>query len=254
MNFYKIGQATLSKINELITALKGAVNVWTEKNTFKKGIDVGTDAEDANSAGLTVGTSTKNQTLNVYGTTTLHGDLSVGGTTTTVSSNNLEIKDNIIRLNKGANEVATEASDSGFVFERKQGADDAKLEFNEANDRFQMGIGSELGTLAVGDVKIGTISENSSIGTFDDFIAGFQHAGPTGVEIEITNLTTRVIVNENAISGLGTASTKNVGTSANNIVQLNSSAKLPAVDGSNLTNLESNATISDILSRLQALE
>ena len=37
------------------------------------------------------------------------------------------------------------------------------------------------------------------------------------------------------VSGLGTAATLNVGTSANNIVQLDGSAKLPAVDGSNLT-------------------
>ncbi len=39
------------------------------------------------------------------------------------------------------------------------------------------------------------------------------------------------------ISGLGTASTKAVGTSANNVVQLDGSAKLPSVDGSQLTNL-----------------
>ena len=37
------------------------------------------------------------------------------------------------------------------------------------------------------------------------------------------------------VSGLGTAASLNVGTSANNIVQLDGSAKLPAVDGSNLT-------------------
>lgn len=37
--------------------------------------------------------------------------------------------------------------------------------------------------------------------------------------------------------GLGTAATLNVGTGANNIVQLNGSAQLPAVDGSLLTNL-----------------
>jgi len=41
------------------------------------------------------------------------------------------------------------------------------------------------------------------------------------------------------ISGLGTASTKAVGTSANNVVQLDGSARLPAVDGSQLTNLPS---------------
>lgn len=37
--------------------------------------------------------------------------------------------------------------------------------------------------------------------------------------------------------GLGTAAYLPVGTSANNVVQLNGSAQLPAVDGSNLTNL-----------------
>lgn len=37
--------------------------------------------------------------------------------------------------------------------------------------------------------------------------------------------------------GLGSAATKDVGTSANQVVQLNASAKLPAVDGSLLTNL-----------------
>jgi hypothetical protein len=41
------------------------------------------------------------------------------------------------------------------------------------------------------------------------------------------------------ISGLGTASTKTVGTSANNVVQLDGSARLPSVDGSQLTNLPS---------------
>jgi hypothetical protein len=49
------------------------------------------------------------------------------------------------------------------------------------------------------------------------------------------------------ISGLGTASTLNVGTSANSVVQLNASAQLPAVNGSLLTGLTStqlNANVS----------
>ena len=37
--------------------------------------------------------------------------------------------------------------------------------------------------------------------------------------------------------GLGTSATLNVGTSANNVVQLDGSARLPAVDGSQLTNI-----------------
>ena len=40
-----------------------------------------------------------------------------------------------------------------------------------------------------------------------------------------------------SVSGLGTAAYLNVGTSANNVVQLNASGKLPAIDGSQLTNL-----------------
>jgi len=39
--------------------------------------------------------------------------------------------------------------------------------------------------------------------------------------------------------GLGTAATLNTGTSANNVIQLNGSAQLPAVDGSNLTGISS---------------
>jgi hypothetical protein len=44
-------------------------------------------------------------------------------------------------------------------------------------------------------------------------------------------------ISNTKITGLGTAATLNVGTSANNIVQLDGSALLPAVDGSQLTNL-----------------
>ena len=51
------------------------------------------------------------------------------------------------------------------------------------------------------------------------------------------NLAVNVIDNSK-ITGLGTAATLNVGTSANNIVQLDGSARLPAVDGSQLTNID----------------
>jgi hypothetical protein len=44
--------------------------------------------------------------------------------------------------------------------------------------------------------------------------------------------------------GLGTAATQDVGTSASNVVQLDGTAKLPAVDGSQLTNLPA-ASITD---------
>jgi hypothetical protein len=46
--------------------------------------------------------------------------------------------------------------------------------------------------------------------------------------------------------GLGTASVLNVGTSANNVVQLDGSAKLPAVDGSALTGITADVSTASI--------
>jgi len=47
--------------------------------------------------------------------------------------------------------------------------------------------------------------------------------------------------------GLGTAATQDVGTSASNVVQLDGTAKLPAVDGSQLTNLSSGSVTAEQL-------
>lgn len=42
----------------------------------------------------------------------------------------------------------------------------------------------------------------------------------------------------NAINGLGTASALDVGTAANQVVQLDANGKLPAIDGGQLTNIQ----------------
>ncbi|MBV5338368.1 MAG: hypothetical protein J0665_02245 [Deltaproteobacteria bacterium] len=47
------------------------------------------------------------------------------------------------------------------------------------------------------------------------------------------------------VSGLGSAATLNVGTAASNVVQLNGSAQLPAVDGSKLTNVQISSSAAD---------
>jgi hypothetical protein len=53
----------------------------------------------------------------------------------------------------------------------------------------------------------------------------------------VAGRTGTVTLSNTDVSGLGTAATQDVGTSANNVVQLNGSGALPAVDGSNLTNV-----------------
>jgi microcystin-dependent protein len=75
-------------------------------------------------------------------------------------------------------------------------------------------------------------------------------AGSAVVDVSSTFVTTNNLIAANNLSdlintttartnlGLGTAATLNVGTGANNIVQLNGSAQLPAVDGSLLTGIE----------------
>ena len=61
---------------------------------------------------------------------------------------------------------------------------------------------------------------------------------------EVTGLTTELDAKASAtdlttaIAGLGTASALGVGTGANQVVQLNGSGQLPALDASNLTGID----------------
>ena len=64
----------------------------------------------------------------------------------------------------------------------------------------------------------------------------------------VAGRTGTVTLSNTDVSGLGTASTLDVGTSANNVVQLNGSAQLPAVDGSNLTGISSAVEGTAVLS------
>jgi hypothetical protein len=63
-------------------------------------------------------------------------------------------------------------------------------------------------------------------------------AGNANVDGHLSGIDTK-------LGTLGTASTQDVGTSANNVVQLDGTAKLPAVDGSQLTNLPSASPASE---------
>jgi len=87
------------------------------------------------------------------------------------------------------------------------------LYFNSSNDELYVWSGSAWGQASFS--AGGFLSQNNNL------------SDVANVSTSRTNL------------GLGTASTLNVGTSANNIPQLDGNAKLPAVDGSNLTGLSS---------------
>lgn len=57
---------------------------------------------------------------------------------------------------------------------------------------------------------------------------------------------TNIAISSSQVSGLGSAATLTAGTGASNIVQLDSSSRLPAVDGSQLTNLNINVPFKNV--------
>ena len=82
--------------------------------------------------------------------------------------------------------------------------------------------------------NVGTVT---SVGVADSGSSEFTVANSPITSSGTITLAVNSIANTK-ITGLGTSSTLNVGTSANNVVQLDGSAKLPAVDGSQLTNID----------------
>jgi|13_taG_2_1085334.scaffolds.fasta_scaffold00129_55 hypothetical protein len=70
----------------------------------------------------------------------------------------------------------------------------------------------------------------------------FSYDSVDGSSVEYSNITA------SEISDLGTSATLNVGTSANNIVQLDSTGKLPAIDGSLLTGISGGGSAADNIS------
>ena len=82
--------------------------------------------------------------------------------------------------------------------------------------------------------NVGTVT---SVGVADSGSSEFTVANSPITSSGTITLEVNAIDNSK-ITGLGTAATLNVGTSANNVVQLDGSSRLPAVDGSQLTNID----------------
>ena len=98
----------------------------------------------------------------------------------------------------------------------------------------------------VGDVTITTpantqvIKYNSTSGDWEN--GAVAYADVSGTPSLATVATTGAYSDLSGLPTLGTAAALDVGTSATNVVQLDGSARLPAVDGSQLTNLPSGAS------------
>jgi len=96
---------------------------------------------------------------------------------------------------------------------------------NATDARTNLGLGALATAAAVSGGAAGTITDDTIVNADIKSDAAIATTKLSGAVTSITG------------HGLGTAATLNVGTGNNNIVQLDGAAKLPAVDGSALTNL-----------------
>jgi hypothetical protein len=103
----------------------------------------------------------------------------------------------------------------------------------------------------IGDVTITGVANtevikyNSTSGDWEN--GAVAYADVSGTPSLATVATTGAYSDLSGLPTLGTAAALDVGTSATNVVQLDGTAKLPAVDGSQLTNLPSGASTLDAL-------
>src|SRR5210317_765928 len=108
---------------------------------------------------------------------------------------------------------------------------------------------STLGALTDVDVtgaaNTNVLKYNSTSGDWEDGAVAYSEV--TGTPSLATVATTGAYSDLSGTPTLGTAAALDVGTSATNVVQLDGSARLPAVDGSQLTNLPSSSTALNAL-------
>lgn len=97
---------------------------------------------------------------------------------------------------------------------------------------------ADLATYASNPLTAAELQQLQNIGTVSisatqwGYVAGISAAGAALIDDASASA-------QRTTLGLGTAATLNVGTSANNVVQLNGSGALPAVSGANLTDVNS---------------
>lgn len=108
--------------------------------------------------------SIQGKTISIKGTTTIE-NLNVTGTTTTVNSTDLDIKDNIITLNKGQTGEGVSAGKAGIQIDR---GDAAKYQiiFDEADDLFKVGmVGGTFETIATRTYADNAVSDKAEKAT-----------------------------------------------------------------------------------------
>jgi len=110
--------------------------------------------------------------------------------------------------------------------------DPAKIDKIDSTDSVTS-VAGRTGAVVLSAADVSGLATVATSGAYSDL---------TGTPSLATVATTGAYSDLTGTPTLGTAAALDVGTSANNIVQLDGTAKLPAVDGSQLTNLPSGAS------------
>ena len=105
---------------------------------------------DASSIGLTGNTTVNNLTIT--------GNLNVSGTTTTVNSQNLEVKDNIIEINKGETGAGVSKGTAGIKIDRG-GNPDFFIIYDESDTKLKAGLEENVKSIATEEYVTG-ITDN----------------------------------------------------------------------------------------------
>jgi len=98
--------------------------------------------------------------------------------------------------------------------------------------------------LADGSISVSEISDLTASAAELNNVAGINSSVQAQLDAKASNtqlgLSTEGLLNsiDSAINGLGTASALDVGTGANQVVQLDGSGQLPALNASNLTGID----------------
>ena len=134
----RVTQKAIDDANQYTDEQLKDLRKWAEQENSKKMDSAGDGA---------VTSLTVNQDLIVKNDLTVSGKLSVTGTTVNVNSTDLNIKDNVIVLNKEETGNGISKIYSGLQFDRGQ-AEDYFLLFDEADDKIKFGTQNSLKELA----------------------------------------------------------------------------------------------------------